>query len=465
MNCKRLFFIVLWSLSLMACSGDNPEPLEKGPNKTEEPNDDGGNGKPGTPPPTPDAVVYKSYKGLVLAGYQGWFTAKGDPSGTNMWIHCGDTQGDWQLFRPGHCSIEFFPDVSEYTRTYETGFVYPDGTQACMFSSQDYESVDLHFKWMQDYGIDGVVVQRFLEAVKSYPWMDKVTEHVVRAARKYNRAFCIMYDLSGMRTSEDVQLILEDWKKLNATYHLTDPEQCPTYLWENGYPVVGLWGATFRDMKGTPEQFTRLMNDMIGPGGKFGGLSYLLGASFYWHRGTGEAENFSDWESVFRKAAIISPWAVGRYSDGNSFDAVKGMIKEDINWCKANGILYAPVVFPGFSWHNLQKNNSVQPYDQIPRRNGTFYWSQIAWYLRNEADMLYVAMFDEMDEGTCIFKCTTEANTPSNATQEAPEGRFLHYEVAEDLYLFLTGEAGKWLKGGEYGTEPPIYVSHSQEKR
>jgi hypothetical protein len=53
--------------------------------------------------------------------------------------------------------------------------------------------------------------------------------------------------------------------------------------------------------------------------------------------------------------------------------------------------------------------------------------------------MLYVAMFDEMDEGTAIFKCS---NTP-------PEGvRLCDYEgVPTDHYLWLTGQAGKMLRG------------------
>ena len=53
--------------------------------------------------------------------------------------------------------------------------------------------------------------------------------------------------------------------------------------------------------------------------------------------------------------------------------------------------------------------------------------------------MLYVAMFDEMDEGTAIFKC---ANKPP------PGVTVCDYEgVPTDTYLWLTGQGGKMLRG------------------
>jgi hypothetical protein len=52
--------------------------------------------------------------------------------------------------------------------------------------------------------------------------------------------------------------------------------------------------------------------------------------------------------------------------------------------------------------------------------------------------MIYVAMFDEVDEGTAIFKCT---NTP-------PVGNFSDNEgVPSDFYLRLTGAGGRMLRG------------------
>ena len=63
---------------------------------------------------------------------------------------------------------------------------------------------------------------------------------------------------------------------------------------------------------------------------------------------------------------------------------------------------------PGFSWSNLQrKHGGGGAFNQIPRNHGKF-WShqatQFAEALGTPPLFLYAAMFDEVDEGTAMFK-------------------------------------------------------------
>ena len=62
------------------------------------------------------------------------------------------------------------------------------------------------------------------------------------------------------------------------------------------------------------------------------------------------------------------------------------------------------------------------------------------------ATMVYVAMFDEMDEGTAIFKCTNDP--PAGAS------KFVTLEgLPSDHYLWLTGMGGQVLRGEAKASE------------
>ena len=60
--------------------------------------------------------------------------------------------------------------MSEYETQYTPGkFILPNGEKATVFSSYDESTVMLHFKWMKDYGLDGVFMQRFVGEVINNP--------------------------------------------------------------------------------------------------------------------------------------------------------------------------------------------------------------------------------------------------------------------------------------------------------
>lgn len=381
--------------------------------------------------------VYPSYTGLVMAGYQGWFAAEGDDSNRG-WYHY---RGRGGIFAPGNTNVDFWPDVREYTKTYKSPFQFADGRDAYLYSPYDEESVDLHFRWMKEYGIDGVHMQRFVSEIKNPSGkrhFNKVLENALKAAKQYGRAISVMYDLSGCR-SEDVALVEADWAELVETFKLTDPAVNPTYLWHNGKPLVTIWGVGFNDRRRyTIEDVTHLVARLKSPGKN---VSIMLGVPYYWSSLGRDTEPSEALHHLIKKADIVMPWAVGRYNN-KTFDP--SVIAADIAWCTENHVDYVPLVFPGFSWGNMHQNPKI--YDQIPRLKGDFFWQQVAAAKQAGAKSLYIAMFDEIDEGTAIFKTVNEKDTPLNGADGL---RFVGIEndLPTDHYLWLAGQAGAWIRG------------------
>lgn len=436
-NFKNILIIILsTTLMIISCS-NNSEPLPE-----DEPAE-----KPSEKIYDETGCLYTSYKGLVMAGYQGWFTAEGDGAGRG-WHHY---QKDGK-FEPGMNTIDFWPDVSEYEKTYKTAFQYADGKDAYVYSPYDAESVDLHFKWMKEYGLDGVFMQRFVSEIKSPKGknhFNKVLENALKAASKYQRAICVMYDLSGC-SSGDMQILINDWNELQETFSLFDNEKNPTYLRHNKKPLLVLWGVGFNDnRKYSIADVQGLVSSLKGPEKK---VSLMLGVPYYWRTLQKDTENNPLLHTVIKSADIIMPWAVGRYNSGSYPGTATATLPGDILWCKENNIQYVPLVFPGFSWGNLKNDYSL--YNQIPRNKGDFFWQQVAGAKKAGAESLYVAMFDEVDEGTAIFKCLKEGNLPLNG-----EGKFVGIEpdLDTDYYLWLTGKAAEWIHGSDgFGLNKPV---------
>ena len=391
--------------------------------------------------------LYTSYTGLVMAGYQGWFTAEGD--GADRGWHHYQKHG---RFEPGISTIDFWPDVSEYEKTYKTPFKFSDESDAYVYSPYDEESVDLHFKWMKDYGLDGVFMQRFVSEIRSEKGkrhFNKVLENALKAANKYERAICVMYDLSG-RTSADMQTLLDDWDEIQNTFSLFDNIKNPAYLRHNKKPLVVIWGVGFNDNRQySIANVQSLIASLKGPENK---VSVMLGVPYYWRTLDRDTKSNPLLHSVIKEADIIMPWAVGRYNSDSYGNIANVTLDGDLAWCKQNGIDYVPLAFPGFSWGNLKGNTEL--YNQIPRNKGDFFWQQVAGAKMAGAQSLYIAMFDEIDEGTAIFKCLNEGNLPLNG-----DGRFVGIEegLATDYYLWLAGKATEWFHGKkEFSFSKPV---------
>jgi hypothetical protein len=373
----------------------------------------------------------QSVSGKVIAGYQGWFTCYGDGSPVARWSHwsAGTYQSNAGLPAPGHLSFEGYPDVSEYPQLFQTGFT---GPTTKLFSSYPQATLDLHFKWMQENGIDGVGLQRFLGETKDVVFKahrDSVTVRMRRAAEKYQRIFYVMYDMSA----DDTTYFKTDWQHIENDLNVLSS---PYYAHQNGKPVICLWGFGFTGRPNVPVQSLAIINWL-----KKKGYYVIGGVPTNWHAGNNDS--YSGYDAVYNAFDMISPWSVGRFADNAGADNFKtNYLTPDLAYCSAHGIAYQPVIFPGFSWSNWNGGNQ----NQIPRNKGEFFWHQLYNMKNLSISSAYIAMFDEYDEGTAIAKMADSyLSIPNNQyfLTTSADGTY----ISPDFYLRLAGQATKVLKG------------------
>lgn len=393
--------------------------------------------------------------GKVMCGYQGWFRTPADGEGLGWKHYRNQTSG---AFKPGEAGIEFWPDMSEFAphERFETPFRHADGTAAQVFSSAVRDTVDRHFQWMKEYGIDGVFVQRFATEVTSRAGgradseesrsVNRVLENCRAGAAHHGRTYAVMYDLTSMSAAR-IASIKDDWRFLVTQMGILKD---PAYQKHAGRPVLALWGVGFRNRDYGPAEIEPLV-DFLKNDRECGGLTIMLGTPAHWRGGDRDAGPFEDWQRIYQSADIISPWTVGRFGGVEAARQYAADIaKPDHEWCIANKKDHMPVVFPGFSWSNLKKGTRENPDAFIDRLDGRFLWSQYDALVRTAgATMVYQAMFDELDEGTHIFKSTN--HPPVGAS------RFLTYgDLPTDHYLWLVGEAARRVRGeAPFTPEPP----------
>lgn len=426
---------------------------------------------------------YTTYRGLVMTGYQGWFGTPGDGSqmtknNNEGWYHYRENE----MFRPGvlRNSIDFWPDMSEYDNKYTVGdkfenkageqvtfsgspFIMPDGSYAQVFSSYDEQTVDVHFKWMKDYDIDGAFMQRFVGEVvgnaEHKDHFDTVLKHAMKASNKYQRAIAIMYDMSGKATASELSGMVKDAQELMSLYQLNNPDVQKYYLHENGKPMLTLWGVGFNDNDHPkPSVLESVVEELQAQG-----WAIMLGCPAYWRQGGGDCVSGGEHTkliNLIKKCDAFMPWYVGRYG----YDNFKGTewqdrIKKDIAEAKTystkeHKVIYSPHLYPGGSDRNMHPNNGDHTRDLTNtgdptnigdptntgfRYGGKFFWDQIYYDIKNGAQALYIGMFDEMDEGTAIFKQLEVSKVPSNVPYPAAK-------VPESFgYTFDNGGEDYWV--------------------
>ena len=355
--------------------------------------------------------------GKVVVGYQGWFGCPGD-AGVSGMMHWEGADGP---------TVEMLPDLSELSKSDQC--VVNSAPGVAVYSGANPDVIDMHFRWMQQYGIATAAVQRFVSVLRAQPrrdYFDHELREIAASAEKHGRAFFVEYDLSGSSPA-DTDMIAADWARLVQS-GLT---ASPAYQRVRGRPLVGVWGLGFTGRPWTPQTAASLIDRMHGQGRS---ASVMAGVPAGWRTSDGDGAPDPAWLTLWPKVDVLSPWTVGRFADDASAARfAQTVMAPDAEWARKAGVIYLPTAFPGFSWSNLHHGST--PRNQIPRRCGTFLRTQFNDIQAIGLHTVFVAMFDEVDEGTAIYKTLSHR----------PEGDFLALDadgcdLPSDYYLRVVQE-------------------------
>lgn len=378
--------------------------------------------------------------GKIICGYQGWFCCPGDGNDPSIgWQHWSRNPAG---IGPGLYNTELWPDTSEYDPS--DLFLVPNttlksGKPAYLFSSCRQGVVNVHFRWMREYGIDGVLLERFSQRVILDPanplvkQMNTVLGNAQLAAKRYGRVWAVEYDVSGDKDTDTIyNRITGDWRYLKKTYGLYKDKR---YLRHKGKLVVTIFGIGFKGdgYPISPELALKIIDYF-----QKDGCWVIGGVPWGWRTLTGGAKTDPAWASVFRRMNGIKPWSVGAYRTWDDILRFRRNVWiPDLAECEKLGITYLPTAWPRFGWDNMH----VYPCGQskISARGGQHLLDQLFVMKALGAKTIYGAMFDEYDESTAMMKASDDV--PTTGCWWTNEG------LPPDWHLRLLKYGGKMLRG------------------
>ena len=432
-------------------------------------------------------VDNQSLENKLLFGYQGWFsTVHGQYS---SWKHWSSDDDIFSSPIPSNASFDFWPDPSEYTFKYripvQDSFVLSSrGEPVYLFSNEDFQTVDTHFRWMQEHNLDGVFHLRFVSPISNpssdiFLFKNKVLENIKVAAEKRGRVFAIRYNITDPSSARhpngnvlnEFEVISNDWKRL-VDSGVTNSS---AYLHHDNLPVVSVYGIGFNKKMTTASfiQQRKLLEFFTSNPNREYRAFVVAGVPTRW-RDSGHSDYVSksiseDGGDAARSTisepfidlydkrymGAIHPWHVGRFNNDSLESFYSSVIIPDANEANTRGLLYIPTLWPGFSWAHLEKQTAKSHWNFVPRDGGNFYWRQALLFAsNNNVNAFFSANFDEVDEGTAMFKqiaTSMDLPDPKNTSYMDPYGGFIPlnidgYEIPNDFFLTLANYASRILK-------------------
>lgn len=262
-----------------------------------------------------------------------------------------------------------------------------------------------------------------------------MANNVRDAASTNGRKYFIMYDLSGW-DNFDTQLV-PDINNIIRPQHMSSP----AYARQNNKPVICIWGIGFGSRPQKPGPTLSMINQLKP------NYYIMCGVPAQWRDDT------SAYAPVYRACNMIQPWTVGGYSNFQGILNYKNREQADLQECRSRGIDYQPVVWPGSAWSNW----NTGPRNENPRLYGQFMWRQFMNLKELNIPNVYIAMFDEYDEGTAIAKAAENASMiPTNQyflTLDAD-----NVSVSSDFYLRVCHDGIRLLRGEIVSNPPSPYT-------
>jgi hypothetical protein len=369
--------------------------------------------------------------GKVVAGYQGWFRTPNDDGDTG-WEHYIPNWGNPMV--PSNIAIDMWPDMTEFTPAEQhaaTGFTNPDSSQTYVFSSDSWRTVLRHFQWMEAWGLDGVALQRNADdLVNPDAEILRNTMYVRQASALTGRVYYIEYALKITTTMNDLAPLIRDWHYMVDTLQVT---QDPGYLHQGGLPVVGIFGFYPVSQIDNTVTANALMDIFQTPGPY---QAWVAGAGeWYWRT---DPAVTAPWLSVLYRFASYQPWNTGNGASATQGPSTNYWAADKAQLAaQATPVLYQPQIYPGGSADN--RSHTTPGATLNGRLQGGSIWGQFAQARSINAPWVFVGMFDEMDEGTEIFKITNAP--PTQTYTQAYEG------LPSDCYLCFTEQGAKMLRG------------------
>ena len=378
--------------------------------------------------------------GKIICGYQGWFGCPGDGNDPSIaWQH-------WSraivAIGPGLYNTDMWPDTSEYdpAELYEVpNTTLKSGAKGFLFSSSKQGVTDVHFRWMQENNIDGVLVERFTQFMvmeendPRYRFKNNTVAKVQAAANKYGRVWAMEFDITGdVDTATIYDRLVRDWEFLKKTYGIDKDSR---YLRHNGKLVVMIFGVGF---KGDNYPVTPALAIKITDYFKHNGCWIMAGVPWGWRELTGGSKTDPEWAAAYRSFNGLKPWTVGAYSSLDGIQRFREKVwAPDVIECNKLGITYMPTAWPRFGWDNMFAHPCGKT--KTSSRGGQHFWDQVFVMKEAGARSIYGAMFDEYDESTAMMKMSDDV--PATGCFWTNEG------MPNDWHLRLLNCGKKMLRG------------------